>query len=105
MGEEKLYTVGQRLRTTLTTIKSSILFWTKGDRTLDALEDACQRFDLWAINLGLYTSGHSSLAYRLGDAPLVYEYAARTLEDLHSYLEISMRALSCEDVEVPSSRS
>ncbi|KAL8931143.1 MAG: hypothetical protein Q9208_000247 [Pyrenodesmia sp. 3 TL-2023] len=91
MGEtekEQLHAIGQRLRTTFTTVKSLLPQLQEQEIFLNAFENARQRFDLWAVNLGLYTSGHSSLEYRLGDAPLIYIYALQALTDLQRYLDI-----------------
>lgn len=96
--KEQLNTIGQRLRTTFRTIESRLPQWQEQDVFSNAFENARQRFDLWAVNLGLYTSGHSSLEYRLGDAPLIYNYAVQALADLQRYLDISMDP--CQDLKV-----
>lgn len=41
-----------------------------------------QRFELWASNLGLHHTGHSSLDYRLRDSKLVFDFALSLLVDL-----------------------
>ncbi|KAL8749917.1 MAG: hypothetical protein Q9184_006617, partial [Pyrenodesmia sp. 2 TL-2023] len=96
--KEQLLTIGRRLRTTFRTVKLWLLQWREPDYFSNAFENAMQRFDLWAINLGLYTFGHSSLEYRLGDAPLIYSYAVQALADLQRYLDISMDP--CQDLQV-----
>ncbi|KAL9051428.1 MAG: hypothetical protein Q9206_004710 [Seirophora lacunosa] len=64
-------------------------------------QNAAQRYDLWAANLGLFTAGHSSLKYRLGDAPLIYNYARRTLADLEKYLAIALHDTRKEGDPLP----
>ena len=58
------------------------------DTLNDAIENESQRFQLWAMNLGLYHSGHSSLGYKFRDAPLLYDFARKSLRDLEEYLHI-----------------
>ena len=55
------------------------------ERFLD-VQEAADSFDLWAVNLGLYQRGHSSLDYRFQDASLVADLAFDTLEVLQSAL-------------------
>jgi hypothetical protein len=45
-----------------------------------------QRFELWAVNLGLYHSGHSSLDYRFRDASRLFEHTLGLLRDLERTL-------------------
>ena len=47
-----------------------------------AVTNELQRFELWATNLGLLHTGHSSLDYRLRDSKLVFDYALFLLVDL-----------------------
>ena len=44
------------------------------------------RFDLWAVNLGLFVSGHGSLDYRLREAERLESTIRRFIEDLNSSL-------------------
>ena len=88
-NEEQLLTVGERLRATFETLNSGIASKQEQDAFFAAIENAAQRFHLWAVNLGLYTIGHSSLEYRLGDAPSIYSYVRHALADLQTYLNIS----------------
>lgn len=53
------------------------------------LESASQRFELWAVNLGLSHEGHSSLDYRFRDAPSLFNLAHKLLRDLERYFIIS----------------
>ena len=46
-----------------------------------------QRFELWAVNLGLYHKGHSSLDYRFRDSPPLLKYAYGLLRDLEGSLK------------------
>lgn len=57
--------------------------------SLDALEDEFQRFDLWAVNMGLFHRDHRSLDYRFGKASSVYAFAKRLLTDLEKCLSMS----------------
>jgi hypothetical protein len=57
-----------------------------------ALENLSDRFDLWAVNLGLHHSGHSSLDYRLRDADLLQQTIRTLLLDLSNSLTQSKKA-------------
>ena len=48
-----------------------------------------QRFQLWAINLGLYRQDHSSLDYRLRDNEVVRSFTEELLTSLIEALEES----------------
>jgi hypothetical protein len=50
------------------------------------LTNELQRFQLWAVNLGLYHGGHSSLDYRFRDSPPLFKYAYKLLRDLEAEL-------------------
>lgn len=95
--EEQLSKLGYRISATFSSLE--ILLARSGEQDILSapLENAKQRFNLWAINLGLYVPGHSSLEYRLGDAPLVYSYTRKSLADLQKYLEIVVEALQKKD--------
>ncbi|KAL8676089.1 MAG: hypothetical protein Q9186_007357 [Xanthomendoza sp. 1 TL-2023] len=93
VNEEQLMDIGQQLRTTFNHLNSYSAEKQEHDILSNTLKDAAQRFDLWAVNLGLYVTGHSSLEYRLGDAPLIYNYARKALADLRKYLYIILQAL------------
>jgi hypothetical protein len=56
---------------------------------LDAVANESQRFNLWAVNLGLHQPGHGSLDYRFRDAPEIYQYAQKLLLDLRGALHMS----------------
>jgi hypothetical protein len=47
-----------------------------------ALEDELGRFRVWAGNIGAIQRGHSSLEYRLREAPIVLESVLKLLEEL-----------------------
>ncbi|KAL3476578.1 hypothetical protein BJX99DRAFT_258326 [Aspergillus californicus] len=47
-----------------------------------------QRYEIWALTLGLYHRGHSSLDYRFRDSPRLFDYAFTLLEDLSNALSI-----------------
>lgn len=55
--------------------------WPKGLFAAEA-----DRFDLWAVNLGLFVSGHGSLDYRLREAEKLESTIHRFIEDLNSSL-------------------
>ena len=97
--KEQLHSIGQGIRTTFANVKSRLPQRQEQEFFPNAFENARQRFNLWAVNLGLYTSGNSSLEYRLRDAPLIYNYAVQALADLQLYLETSMDP--CQDLRVP----
>lgn len=44
------------------------------------------RFELWAVNLGLFVSGHGSLDYRLRDAERLESTIRRFITDLNNSL-------------------
>lgn len=57
-----------------------------------------ERFELWAVNLGLFVSGHGSLDYRLREAEKLEATVRRFIEDLNSSLtegEVDLPYLSC----------
>lgn len=55
-----------------------------------AVANELQRFELWATNLGLLHTGHSSLDYRLRDSKLVFDYALFLLVDLERAIQQCM---------------
>ena len=54
----------------------------------DPLTTQVQRYQLWAENLGLYQSGHSSLDYRFREAPSLFMLTHRLLNHLLKTLPI-----------------
>ncbi|OBT95745.1 hypothetical protein VE01_06431 [Pseudogymnoascus verrucosus] len=58
------------------------------------IEDEFGRFRLWAANIGALSRGHSSLDYRLRDAPLVLEGALKLLNELQQELHQMCLVLS-----------
>lgn len=56
-----------------------------------------QRFDLWAVNLGLFLKGHSSLDYRFRDSPPLLRYADVLLRGLETSLK------QCKCLQIPRS--
>ena len=85
---EQLVAIGLRIRDKFSALTVSALPQKELALSASSLENECQRFGLWATNLGLYITGHSSLEYRLGDAPSVYQYTKKALHDLENYLGI-----------------
>ena len=59
-----------------------------------ALRSEMQRFQLWAINLGLFCQDHSSLDYRLRDNEVVRSFTRALLISLIENLEESMSSFS-----------
>jgi hypothetical protein len=60
-----------------------------GQIQLDAFEDELGRFRVWAANVGALQKGHSSLDYRLREAPLVRDNVLKLLIELHECLQES----------------
>ncbi|OBT88811.1 hypothetical protein VE02_03180 [Pseudogymnoascus sp. 03VT05] len=58
------------------------------------VEDEFGRFRLWTANIGALSRGHSSLDYRLRDAPLVLEGALKLLNELQQELHQMCLVLS-----------
>ncbi|KFX93014.1 hypothetical protein V490_05038 [Pseudogymnoascus sp. VKM F-3557] len=58
------------------------------------IEDEFGRFRLWAANIGALSRGHSSLDYRLRDAPVVLEGASKLLSELQKELYETCLVLS-----------
>lgn len=83
--DEPLATIGRRIHHTFKALEVS----DTRDLSVSSLENESQRFELWAVNLGLYHLGHSSLDYRFRDAPSVFGFAYRLLRDLEKYLIVS----------------
>lgn len=88
VSDEPLATIGQRINYSFETLAAIINLEHEKGSLWVALENESQRFHLWATNLGLYHTGHSSLDYRFRDAPLVYSFAQKLLKDLERYLFI-----------------
>ena len=57
------------------------------------LVDQFEKFELWALNLGLNAPGHSSLDYRLRDWEVARDIVRRLLEDVRDALADSKRIL------------
>lgn len=55
----------------------------------------CERFRLWAANLGLYQQGHSSLDYRLRDADSDKVYISDILKEINDHLINSEHSSCC----------
>lgn len=60
-----------------------------GQIQVDAFEDEFGRFRVWAANIGALQKGHSSLDYRLRNAPLIRDNVQRLLKELHECLQES----------------
>lgn len=46
-----------------------------------------ERFELWAVNLGLFVAGHGSLDYRVREADSLAQTIRRFLQELQGSLE------------------
>lgn len=53
----------------------------------EALQDEFGRFRVWSGNLGVLQKGHSSLDYRLRDAPLLSNEVSKLLKELEQNLQ------------------
>jgi hypothetical protein len=60
------------------------------DVSSSELEDELGRFRVWLGNIGGVQKGHSSLEYRLREAPLVLESVLKLLRELSDALRNSM---------------
>ena len=76
--QPNLAEIGRRIHGRLTALES-----------YDRLVIQAQRYELWAGNLGLYQSGHSSLDYRFRDAPSIHTLTFRLLTHLEETLSTS----------------
>lgn len=70
--------------------KSLLTSSLSGQIQVVALEDEFGRFRVWAANIGALQKGHSSLDYRLREAPLVQENVQKLLKEVHDCLQESM---------------
>ena len=55
---------------------------------LEKLKYEIERFNIWAISLGLQLQGHGSLDYRLRDSEKLIDHVQRLLDNLHGVLEL-----------------
>lgn len=60
-----------------------------------AVRNEYERFDLWAMNLGLYQAGHGALDYRLRDADAIRIFAERLLLELCGALKCGNVPICC----------
>lgn len=97
MSAELLVTIGRRVQDAFENLKATESRQHQQGTFEVALENQSQRFRLWAINMGLYQTGHGSLDYRFRDAPLVYSFARELLCDLERYLFISKISSLCTE--------
>lgn len=88
-ADEALATIGHRVYHAFESLAVELSSSGTENGLHAALVNESQRFGLWAKDLGLYDSGHSSLDYRFRDAPSVYEYARQLLVDLERSLSLS----------------
>lgn len=56
----------------------------------EAVQDEFGRFRVWSGNLGALQKGHSSLDYRLRDAPLLSAEVSKLLKELEENLHAGM---------------
>lgn len=80
---DTLVTIGKKVNNLFTTL-DGLIDVDSDDK--HPLTNELQRFQLWAVNLGLYHGGHSSLDYRFRDSPPLFEYAYKLLRDLETGL-------------------
>ena len=92
-SEKDLAILGRNARAAFT-VANDIL--EKNDAIISKLPDAgalrseLQRFQLWAINLGLFRQDHSSLDYRLRDNEVIRSFTGELLTSLIEALGESM---------------
>lgn len=79
---ESLGSIGKRVSIRFETLDKGNLPDEDGSR----ITNEQQRFELWAVNLGLYHGGHSSLDYRFRDSPPLLKYAYKLMRDLEKGL-------------------
>ena len=87
--QELLATTGRRIYNKFLNLEERLETFKTAKPFQEQLTNEFQRFSLWAANLGLYHTGHSSLDYRFRDAPSVADFAKRLLKDLEKNLSIS----------------
>ena len=77
---ESLGSVGKKVSVEFETLYLGHLL----DEDRSHITNERQRFELWAVNIGLYHGGHSSLDYRFRDSPPLLRYAYKLLRDLET---------------------
>ena len=80
--DETLASTGFRISNRFATLNGNLDAGSSESPYKTAIINESQRFELWAVNLGLYHGGHSSLDYRLRDAPEVFEFVENLFGDL-----------------------
>ena len=88
-GHETLAAIGHRVHDAFAALQQHLKAADNHGISVGELNNESQRFNLWAINMGLYSYSHSSLDYRFRDAPSVYDFTERLLKDLEHCLCIS----------------
>ncbi len=80
--------------------KVKALDWSKSSENFQELAPKlaaeADRFQLWAVNLGLFVSGHASLDYRVRDAGNIRSAALRLISSLEDALAEGSSCLSCQ---------
>jgi len=84
-----LTAIGYEVLTTFSNILRAFSAHVPQALDFGAVKNEYERFDLWAVNLGLYQTGHGSLDYRLRDAETVWRYTETLLLELRLALERS----------------
>ena len=93
LDEKSLATHGQ---SALEKFRAAYISLENNESTIPGQPDAAmlrqemQRFQLWAINLGLYRHDHGSLDYRLRDNEVVKSFTRELLINLDESLEESV---------------
>ena len=93
LDEKSLGTYGQNA---LEKFRAAYITLENNESTIPGQPDATmlrqemQRFQLWAINLGLYRHDHGSLDYRLRDNEVVKSFTRELLINLDESLEESV---------------
>lgn len=81
-----LFSIGFNIDQLFDTLENATIADYQGLERDDLIEQQ-QRFDLWAINIGLRQRGHASLDYRFRDALDFHQYCQTLLEGLQKALE------------------
>jgi hypothetical protein len=70
------------------------------ERLTAAIVSEAERFELWAVNLGLFVSSHGSLDYRLREAHSLRDTIGRFMSELLSALTESEESFCTPKVSI-----
>lgn len=74
------------------------------DGSAESFADEAERFELWAVNLGLFVGGHGSLDYRVREADKLAQTIRRFMRELNESLAegIPSRFQCSRRIAIPS---